>query len=304
MKRILDLPAELLERRYQGAHPLRMLWQFVGEDRARLGAVLGLLNLVPQVSRGFEALRSVGEILECPDLEQNEGKLAVSGVRGHFLFDHVGHHYPGSAEAALQDIVLEVTPGETIAFVGPSGAGKSTLLAMVIGFLRPSVGRILLDGCDMATLDLRTYCRFLSVVPQDTILFAGTILENVTYGSRAVDEARARAHPGPARARAGRGHLVARRGVGVADPAGPRAPHARADHLRRGAPALDGAQRDADRRDGGGADRRDRDTPGAARGRRNLQSALLAAARVRAGRRVASDLLAARSSAPARNPLM
>ena len=163
-----------------------------GYFTALVGAVLGLLNLVPQLSRGFEALRSVGEILECPDLEQNEGKLAVSEVRGHFVFDHVGHRYPGAAEAALQDVVLEVSPGETIAFVGPSGAGKSTLLAMVIGFLRPSAGRILLDGRDMATLDLRTYRRFLSVVPQDTILFAGTILENVTYGSRAVDEARAR----------------------------------------------------------------------------------------------------------------
>ncbi len=163
-----------------------------GYFAALVGAVLGLLNLVPQLSRGFEALRSVGEILECPDLERNEGKLAVSEVGGHFLFDRVGHRYPGATELALQEVALEVSPGETVAFVGPSGAGKSTLLAMVIGFLRPSAGRILLDGRDMATLDLRTYRRFLSVVPQETILFAGSILENVTYGSRAVDEAQAR----------------------------------------------------------------------------------------------------------------
>jgi ATP-binding cassette subfamily B protein len=163
-----------------------------GYFTALVGAVLGLLNLLPQVSRGFEALRSVGEILECPDLEQNEGKLVVAGVQGRFLFDHVGHRYPGALEAALQDVVLEVSPGETIAFVGPSGAGKSTLVAMVIGFLRPSAGRILLDGRDMANLDLRTYRRFLSVVPQETILFAGSILENVSYGSRAVDPAHAR----------------------------------------------------------------------------------------------------------------
>ncbi len=82
-----------------------------GYFTALVGAVLGLLNLVPQVSRGFEALRSVGEILECPDLEQNEGKLAVAEVRGHFVFDHVGHRYPGAAEAALQDVVLEVSAG-------------------------------------------------------------------------------------------------------------------------------------------------------------------------------------------------
>jgi ATP-binding cassette, subfamily B, bacterial len=163
-----------------------------GYFTALVGAVLGLLNLVPQVTRGFEALRSVGEVLECPDLEENEGKLAVSAVRGRFAFEHVGHRYPASSEEALRSIELIIEEGETVAFVGPSGAGKSTLLNMVIGFLRPTSGRILLDGRDMAALDLRTYRRFLSVVPQDTILFAGTILENVAYGTRAVDEGRVR----------------------------------------------------------------------------------------------------------------
>ncbi len=163
-----------------------------GYFTALVGAVLGLLNLVPQVSRGFEALRSMGEILECPDLEQNEGKLVVSAVQGHFAFDRVGYRYPGAADAALHELAFEVRPGEIVAVVGPSGAGKSTLLGLVIGFLRPTCGRILLDGRDMAGLDLRTYRRFLSVVPQDTILFAGSVLENVTYGSRAVDDARVR----------------------------------------------------------------------------------------------------------------
>jgi ATP-binding cassette subfamily B protein len=152
-----------------------------------VGSVLGLVNLVPQVTRGSEALRSVGEILECPDLEQNEGKAAVGAVAGRFVFDHVSFSYPESADAALEDICLDVAPGETIAFVGASGAGKTTVLSLLIGFLRPTGGRILLDGQDMRGLDLRTYRRFLAVVPQETILFDGSVRENVTYGSREGD---------------------------------------------------------------------------------------------------------------------
>jgi ATP-binding cassette subfamily B protein len=77
---------------------------------------------------------------------------------------------------------LTVQPGETIAFVGPSGAGKSTLLNLLLGFIRPTGGQILLDGVDMDQIDLRSYRAFLSVVPQESLLFDGTVWENVTYG--------------------------------------------------------------------------------------------------------------------------
>ena len=79
-----------------------------------------------------------------------------------------------------------MAPGETIALVGPSGAGKSTVLNLVIGFIRPTAGRILIDGHDMQAHDLRTYRRFLSVVPQESILFDGSVRENITYGLPAV----------------------------------------------------------------------------------------------------------------------
>ena len=92
-------------------------------------------------------------------------------------------------DSSLTDLNLEVTPGETLAIVGQSGAGKSTLLNLIIGFMRPTTGEILLDGRDMNTLDLRTYRRFLSVVPQETILFEGTIRQNILYGMNGVDEA-------------------------------------------------------------------------------------------------------------------
>jgi ATP-binding cassette, subfamily B, bacterial len=93
----------------------------------------------------------------------------------------------------VRDFTLSVTPGETIALVGASGAGKSTVLNLVIGFIRPTAGRLLLDGTDMNTLDLRTYRRFVSVVPQESILFDGTIRENVAYGMDDADEETVRA---------------------------------------------------------------------------------------------------------------
>ncbi|KAB8143937.1 ABC transporter ATP-binding protein [Chloroflexia bacterium SDU3-3] len=152
------------------------------------GTVMTLINLAPQITKGLESVRSIGEVLESPDLEQNEGKDEVSTVGGHFVFDHISFRYKGSDTHSLSDFSLEVQPGETIAVVGPSGAGKSTLLNLLIGFIRPSSGHILLDGVDMDQLDLRTYRRSLSVVPQETVLFDGTIRENILYGVHNVSD--------------------------------------------------------------------------------------------------------------------
>ncbi|RPJ22780.1 MAG: ABC transporter ATP-binding protein [Chloroflexi bacterium] len=152
-------------------------------------AVLGLITLMPNISKGFESVRSIREVLEAPDLEQNEGKIAVNVVRGEIKFESVRFQYEDTNTEALHDFSLHVSAGENIALVGHSGAGKSTVLNLVIGFIRPTAGRILLDGQDMSTVDLRTYRRFLSVVPQDSILFEGTVRENITYGMRNILDA-------------------------------------------------------------------------------------------------------------------
>ena len=105
----------------------------------------------------------------------------------------VDYAYETDGRTAVRDSTLDVAPGETIALVGASGAGKSTVLSLVIGFIRPTSGRMLLDGADMNALDLRTYRRFRSVVPQESILFDGTIRENVAYGMDDADEETVRA---------------------------------------------------------------------------------------------------------------
>jgi len=157
------------------------------------GALMTLVALMPVIAKGLESVRSIGEVLESPDLEHNEGKKPVESVRGEFTFDGVDFQYPDSNAAAVHNLQLKVAPGETIALVGPSGAGKSTVINLVVGFIRPSAGRILLDGKDMESLDLRSYRRFLSVVPQESILFEGTVRENVTYGLKSVSEETIRA---------------------------------------------------------------------------------------------------------------
>ncbi|MFD9186934.1 ABC transporter ATP-binding protein [Streptomyces phaeochromogenes] len=154
-----------------------------------------LAGLAPVITKGLESVRSVGEVLQAPELEDNEGKARLDSLRGAVEFEGVGYAYEDAGRPAVRDFGLSVTPGETIALVGASGAGKSTVLSLVIGFIRPTSGRVLLDGADMNTLDLRTYRRFVSVVPQESILFDGTVRENVAYGmdDADADEATVRA---------------------------------------------------------------------------------------------------------------
>ncbi len=152
-----------------------------------------LLMLIPVGARGMESMRSIAEIMQEPDLEQNEGKREVDAVAGSLALEHVAHRYAGSHEDAVSDIDLEIAPGETVAFVGSSGSGKSTLLNLVLGFVRPTAGRILLDGADMDELDMRTVRRSVSVVPQESVLFEGTIRENIAYGLPDASDERIRA---------------------------------------------------------------------------------------------------------------
>jgi ATP-binding cassette, subfamily B, bacterial len=155
-------------------------------------AITQLVGLTPIFSKGLESVRSVAEVLEDSDVELNEGKTIVSRIAGDIEFDEVSFRFPGASTPAIDDVSLKIGTGETIAFVGSSGSGKSTTINLVLGFIRPSSGRILIDGVDMQALDMRSVRRFMSVVPQESVLFEGTILENISYGVDAVDEGLAR----------------------------------------------------------------------------------------------------------------
>src|SRR5699024_6786669 len=131
---------------------------------------------------GMESVSSIGEILNANDIEDNRGKKKLSTLRGEYEFQDVQFSYAKDQKPILKGITMHVKPGETIAFVGESGAGKSTLLNMIIGFLMPEKGSLLIDGMDSRSINLRSYRRFIAVVPQSTVLFSGSIRDNITYG--------------------------------------------------------------------------------------------------------------------------
>jgi ATP-binding cassette subfamily B protein len=147
-----------------------------------IGSVILLASLAPAISKGFASITSLSEVLESPDLEINQGKRSVDKVDGVIEFKDVSFTYPTNHKPSLDQITFSATPGKMVALVGPSGSGKSTLINLVIGFLRPSQGAIKIDTLDYKDLDLRTVRKYLSVVPQESVLFDGTIAENISYG--------------------------------------------------------------------------------------------------------------------------
>ena len=150
--------------------------------------VSSLMSLIPVIAKGVESVNSIGEVLLEEDIECNDGKEALDRVEGEFDFKNVRFAYNNTDKPVLHELNLHVDKGQTIALVGESGAGKSTILNLVIGFNFATDGAVTIDGHDMRDIDLRTYRKHLAVVPQTSILFSGTIRDNITYGIDDVDE--------------------------------------------------------------------------------------------------------------------
>jgi ATP-binding cassette, subfamily B, bacterial len=155
-----------------------------------MGAMNGIINLMPDLARGSESIRSIGDILENQDIEHNTGKPDFGPVRGRFEFRGLSYRYPGTDRDAVSDFTLDVPEGTTVAIVGESGSGKSTLMHLAIGFLRPTSGSILLDGKDLCGYDLRSYRQQVATVPQQYLIFRGNLRDNITYGMTDVKDAK------------------------------------------------------------------------------------------------------------------
>ena len=151
-------------------------------------AVSTILNMYPILAKGFESIRSLGEVLECPDLEENEGKKGLQQITGSIRFDHANFRYSGRDHLALNDVSLEIQPGKCVAIVGASGSGKSTLMSILIGFQRLKDGELYCDGIPASELDFRSWRKGLAVVSQQVVLFSGTLRDNICYGVEAVSE--------------------------------------------------------------------------------------------------------------------
>lgn len=154
------------------------------------GKVTGIVNVFPELAKGVESIHSVSEIVFSDNIENNQGKIRLRYVHGSINFDNVCYRYPDSKTDFIKNFNLQVKKGECIALVGSSGSGKSTIVNMVIGFMMPTDGSLTIDGKPVDLLNLSSYRHFISVVPQNSILFTGTIRENILYGLEGVSEER------------------------------------------------------------------------------------------------------------------
>jgi ATP-binding cassette subfamily B protein len=147
---------------------------FVG---ASLGSFPEIISQLQQTTGATERLR---EILSTPP-ERTGG--AAANLAGSLEFRNVAFRYPSRPETlVLADLSFEVNPGERIALVGPSGAGKSTVFSLILGFNEPLEGEISFDGRAASELSLASLRSEIAIVPQEVLLFGGSIRENIEYG--------------------------------------------------------------------------------------------------------------------------
>ena len=127
-------------------------------------------------------LRMAFHVLDTePVVQEAPQPVSIGRAVGAVRFEGVHFEYPGRA-GTLTDISLDVQPGQVVAIVGPTGAGKTTLMNLIPRFYDPQRGRVLLDGRDVRTLSLESLRRQISMVPQEPVLFSGTIADNIRYG--------------------------------------------------------------------------------------------------------------------------
>jgi ATP-binding cassette, subfamily B, bacterial MsbA len=143
-------------------------------------------------ARIFEILDTQAEIRDAPNA------VALAPVSGRLAFEHVSFAYD-ARQPVLTDVSFDAEPGELVAIVGPTGAGKTTVMNLLHRFYDPTEGRITVDGTDLRQVTLESWYSQIALVPQETILFGGTILDNIRYGNReatedAVKEASRAAH--------------------------------------------------------------------------------------------------------------
>ncbi len=189
---VLWFGAGLLQR---GAITPGELTRFVLYSTFVAGAMGQSAELFSQIQKTIGATQRVRELLREPT-EGGVGAPATTAaieapasaglpvrLRGEVAFASVSFRYPARPEVAvLRELSLAARPGERIALVGPSGAGKSTLTALLLRFYEPESGRLLIDGRDAREYPLGWLRGQMAIVPQDVLLFGGTIAENIVYG--------------------------------------------------------------------------------------------------------------------------
>ncbi len=163
------------------------------------GSMAGFAEVYSQLQKTIGATQRVRELMrETPEpIETTDEPIQLQNkINGEVEFDHVAFSYPSRSELpVLRDISLHVKSGQKVALVGPSGAGKSTIATLLLHFYSPDNGQILIDGRPSSSIPLTQLRRQMAYVPQDVMLFGGTIKENIAYGkpNATLDEKKAAA---------------------------------------------------------------------------------------------------------------
>jgi ABC-type multidrug transport system, ATPase and permease components len=150
------------------------------------GSMAGFADLYSQLQKTLGATQRVRELLResTEDVSvQDQPVDEKYRLKGAVTFDHVSFSYPSRKDVqVLHDVCITAAPGEQIAIVGPSGAGKTTISALLLRFYNPDSGRLLFDGKNADDIPLTELRKQMALVPQDVLLFGGTIRENIAYG--------------------------------------------------------------------------------------------------------------------------
>jgi len=152
------------------------------------GPIGTFVRLYTQIQEAHGAIQRVYEILDTEPIVQNpENPVSLENITGSIQFENVSFGYQDTG--VIHDVSFDVLPGQTVALVGPSGAGKSTIIKLLLRFFDPNSGTIRLDGHDIRTLDRKSFLSQIGLVPQETLLFGGTVRENILYGKLDATEA-------------------------------------------------------------------------------------------------------------------
>lgn len=195
-----------------------VLWfggQQVANGRMTTGQLLSFLFLLHQIAQSASGVGAIQftwkqvraaaerifrEVLDMPpEVYDPPNAIDLPTIQGAIRYENVWFRYPTSDQYALKGVSFEIQPGEVVALVGHSGAGKSTLVDLLLRFYSPQEGRILIDGYDIQQVRLASLRTQIGLVPQQTVLFVGTVAENIAYSQpdssmEAVERAARQAH--------------------------------------------------------------------------------------------------------------
>jgi subfamily B ATP-binding cassette protein MsbA len=168
------------------------LFAFVLFAGILIGPFSAAARVFTQIKEAQGATQRVFEILDAqPDIDDRPDAQTLVTVEGHVRMENVTFGYD-PRYSVLSNLSFEAKPGELVALVGPTGAGKTTVINLIHRFYDPIEGRLTIDGRDLRDVTLESWYRQIALVPQETILFGGTILDNIRYGMMAAGESAVR----------------------------------------------------------------------------------------------------------------